>query len=487
MLDVMVLSVLALTTGRNGGGENKIPVPLYRWTSVIEEGLRKEQAYQDEVKRLEEQLARTAELATQALSQAQDARTVASRERSGTEEMQQRAHQMELAAEKARASAELARREMELARQAADQARRDAEEKELRRAAAEQTAGQAMVEQQRLKTAVASAESDREQMLKEMETLQEKLLAMEQAQADAAAAQGRAKALEEERARLAQQNEKFTEKLANLSGQVASLEVQKESAESSAAQLEKEKQLAEEESRKSVWIRRDESLRRLKISYTEYNSRDNRNFVTRCELVMPLVQVGRTVLVPADFRKLGLARSFFGGLSDSVTQVDGSVSSLSGTSGSLALESIIVPGPEPQVCLVRFSGSLDGALQSISMETLKERRIKDALLFSPDEVNENGRVDVLPIMGSDYLTVRYTSGKKPKVGDYLLSDRGEFIGVMVTKEECYVMPQVLSRVPSPVVIPVASRTQDSGYFREFITSLNRAREQLTDHLAVRKF
>ncbi|QHI69304.1 coiled-coil domain-containing protein [Tichowtungia aerotolerans] len=477
MIDVMVLSVLALSAGNRAGGENKIPMPLYRWSTVVEEGLRKEQAYQDEVKRLEEQLSRTSELAEQALAQAEEARDTASRERSGSQEMQTRLHEMELTAEKARAAAQLAKSEAQMAQQTAEEARRQAEEAAQRRAAAEK----AVLEAQKTASDVTSRISELQTELTDHTEELAKLRASE------AAAKERALALEEERSRLAAQNEQFASKMASLSGEVAALEVQKQDAEQTVAQLEKQKQAEEAERKKSIWVRRDESLRRLNISYTEYNSSDDRNFVTRRELVMPLVQVGRAVLVPADFRKLGLARSFFGGLSESVTQVDGSVSSLTGAFNALPLESIVVPGAEPQVCLVRFTGALDGALQSITMETLKERRIKDALLFSPDEVNEHGRVEVSPIIGSDYLTVLYTSGKKPKVGDYLLTDRGEFIGVMVTKEECYVMPQVLSRTPAPISIPIASRTQDGGYFDEFINSLNRARKRMDDHLKIRKF
>jgi hypothetical protein len=478
MIDVMVLSVLALSAGkRTGGGERNIPVPLYRWSTVIEEGLRKEQSYQDEVKRLEEQLARTSELAEQVLAQAEQARETAGRERSSSQEMQARLHEMELAAAKARAAAQLAEREAQAAQQTAAEARRQAEEAAQRRAAAERAA-----EEARGKASATAARMD--QLQTELAGRNDRLAEL---QASAAAAKERALALEQERGRLAEQNEHFASRVASLSGEVAALEVQKQDAEQTVEEFEKAKQMAEAERKKSIWVRRDESLRRLNISYTEYNSQNDRNFVTRRELVMPLVQVGRTVLVPADFRKLGLARSFFGGLSDTVTQVDGTVSSLTGSFNALPLESIVVPGPEPQICLVRFSGALEGALQSITMETLKERRIKEALLFSPDEVNEHGRVEISPIIGSDYLNVRYASGKKPNVGDYLLTDRGEFIGIMVTKEECYVMPEVLSRTPAPISIPIASRSQDGVYFNEFINSLNRARKRMDDHLKIRKF
>lgn len=499
MIDVMVLSVLALSAGkRAGGGEHNIPVPLYRWANVIEEGLRNEQAYEDQVRRLEEQLARTSELAEKALTQAEQARETASQERTGSQEMQERLHEMELAAEKARAAEGLARREAQSAQQTAAAARRQAKDAEQRKAAAEQSVQKALdeVEQARrrrdeLQTQVAAAESERREAQLQTEKLQEQLIErseeMTELQVAEAAAKERALTLEQERVRLAAQNEEFTSKVAGLSGEVAALEVRKQDAEKTVAEFEKEKRLEEAERKKSIWVRRDESLRRLNISYTEYNSGNDRNFVTRRELVMPLVQVGRAVLVPADFRKLGLGRSFFGGLSDSVTQVDGSVRSLTGSFNEVPLESIVIPGPEPQVCLVRFNGALDGALQSISMKTLKERRIKEALLFSPDEVNEHGRVEMVPIIGSDYLTIRHISGKKPKVGDYLLSDRGEFIGVMVTKEECYVMPQVLSRTPAPINIPITARDQNSVYFKEFINSLNHARKRVDDHLKERKF
>lgn len=501
MLDVMVLSVLALTAGKRGGNENNIPVPLYRWSTVVEEGLRKEQAYQDEVKRLEEQLARSAALAEQAMRQAEEARAAAGRERSGSQEMQQRVHEMELAAEKARSATELAKREMQLAQQTAEQARLRTEEYERQRSTAEQQAAQARIEAQRLQTVASSAESAQQQAEREaaeaaarIEALEEQVAQLDELKTAEAAAKERARSLEEERerlaaerGRLAEQNEQYAAKLAGLHGEVAALEVQKQDAVETAAQLEQEKQQAEVERQKSVWIRRDESLRRLNISYTEYNSRNSRDFVTRRELVMPLVKVGRGVLIPSDFRKLGLARSFFGGLSDSVSQVEGTLRTLSGDVNALPLSSILVPGPEPQVCLVRFEGEQDGALESITMETLKERRIKDALLFSPDEVNEHGRVEIVPVIGSDYLTVEHASGKKPKVGDYLLTDRGEFIGLMVTKEQCYVMPHVLSRTPLPVIIPITSSNQNSVYFEEFITNLNRARDRMDDHLKQREF
>ncbi|HKL20986.1 MAG TPA: hypothetical protein VJ904_04225, partial [Tichowtungia sp.] len=259
-------------------------------------------------------------------------------------------------------------------------------------------------------------------------------------------------------------------------------------AEQAVAQMEEQQKQAEEELKKSVWVRREESLRTLNISYTEYNSHNDRSFVTTRELVMPLVQMGRAVVVPADFRQLGLGRSFFRGLSDRVTEVQGTVRSVAGDAAPLPLQYVVVPGPEPQICFVRFTGSTEGALPSISMEALKERRLQSALLFSPGKLNDHGRVEISPLIGSNYLTVRRGTGKKPKVGDYLLTERGEFIGVMVTDDECYVTPQALSREPAPIFIPVSSGSpRDSLYFDEFINRLDQARDRMDEHLRNRRF
>jgi len=119
------------------------------------------------------------------------------------------------------------------------------------------------------------------------------------------------------------------------------------------------------------------------------------------------------------------------------------------------------------------------------MAALKEQRLKSALLFSPDDVNAYGEVEINPVFGSDYLKVRSLTGDKPAVGDYLMSDKGEFIGVMVTKEDCYVTPQVLSRTPPPVQIPLTSANPDETYFTDFIQKLQQARALVKEHLAKR--
>jgi hypothetical protein len=519
MLDVMVLSVLALTAGqRSGAAGVSVPVPMYRWSSMIEESLRKEQAFQDQVAQLEAQLAEAASIAKKALEQAEKSQAVAGEERAGNLEMQSQLREAELAAERARSRAAAAEREMQLAAEKIAQAeqqvlemekretdaRTRAEKAGARARAAEEAAQEAERKALAVERAGAAIEQEMERIRSaqrlalekatvsstQVEALQNELDRREQAlqvaQTESIAARERASATAEERERLLLESRSKAEELARLREQMAALEVRKEIDQEKLARLEEDRRRAEEERRKSVWVRRDEALRRLTVSYVEYHSHNDQSFRTNRELAMPVVKVGRTVLIPADFRKLGLAKSFFGGLSDRITDVRGMLSPVSGAGPQLPIRSIVVPGREPQVCYVEFDGEADGALESITMESLKEGRLKTALLFSPDDVNEHGRVEISPMFGGSYLNVRAVGGKKPGTGDYLMSDTGQFIGVMVTSEACYVTPQVLSRQPEPLRIPVASARQDEVYFTEFIQQLNLARERVKAHLARRQ-
>jgi hypothetical protein len=202
---------------------------------------------------------------------------------------------------------------------------------------------------------------------------------------------------------------------------------------------------------------------------------------------MPLVKTDRFELVPAEFKSLGLKRSFFGGLSDQVTDVSGVVAPMVGVAKPGSLSAIIVPVAEPQVCLVHSVGHSEGALVPITMLGLKEQRLQSALLFSAEDVNAYGQVEISPLVGRDYLNVRPLSGKKPKVGDYLLTERGEFVGVMVESDVCSVLSNKLSSSPKPIIIPLTERNEKGLYWSEFVKNLNMARELFQTHLDTRKF
>ncbi|WP_372846945.1 hypothetical protein, partial [Pontiella sp.] len=296
------------------------------------------------------------------------------------------------------------------------------------------------------------------------------------AKTEAAEAAAKASVALSERERLAGKNEEVTQKLVQATADAAALEERGKSDKERVARLEAEKQAAVEELGKSVWTRRDDALRRVRIRYTERKASNGQLYQTDKELAIPLVKVGGFTVVPAEFDELGLKKSFFGGLSDRVTDVKGVAAPMVGEGKAGTLQAIMVPATEPQVCLVHVVDSTENALEPITMEGLKQRRLRVASLFSAKDVNAYGLVEIIPMLGRDYLTVRTVSGRRPDVGDYLLTDRGEFIGIMVKSDVCHVLPAKVASSPKPVIIPLRSYGQQETYLGTFIDNLNRARE-----------
>lgn len=536
MLDVMVLSVLALTARQraSGGGTiMNIPVPTSSISRMMEEGLRNEAGYRNEIARLEAQLKESSELTRRALEQSALAEAKAERERVEGDETRAKLHESELAAERARAEAALAAREAELVNRQASLAqermleleKREAEAKErthqlelreleakaradaalARVSLAEETAVRAerlaqeaeansgekdatvLALQQEMmlaRNAQKLAEERAAAMNLTLVTRESELLAARSAEA---AAQAQATVAVAERERLVVQTEQVAEKLVQARESMAVIEEQKKGVSEKVAKLEEEKQIAAEEQAKSVWVRRDEALRRIKISYTEYNPANDRSFETRKDLSMPLVKMGKFVFIPAEFKALGLKRSFLGGgLSGRVSDVSGVLGPMVSDAPPGPLDAILVPATEPQICLLHSKGETSNALDTITMPGLKEQRLRTALLFSPHDENDYGQVEINPVLGRDYLNVRAVSGKKPKTGDYLLTERGEFIGVLVESDVCAVLPAQVAATPKPVVIPLSFGQKDV-FFTEFVKQLSLARELLDQHLDTRKF
>ncbi|VGO21313.1 coiled-coil domain-containing protein [Pontiella sulfatireligans] len=533
MLDVMVLSVLALTARQRAGGGTiaNIPVPTSGISRMVEEGLRNEASFRDEISRLETQLKEASAIAQKALDQAALAEAKAGRESEESDEVLEKLRAMELAAERARADATLAKREAELVNEQAALAKERTRELELREAEAKARAHELalreleakartdaalarleLAEDKALEAELLAQEAERSAGDKDSEVLalqQEmmairaaQLLAEERAEAlsvtlsgqeaelseartDAASARATAQVAMAERERMVVKTEQVAEQLVQTRETMATLQERKKGDAEKIAQFQEEKRAAVEEESKSVWVQREEALRRVQISYTEYNSANGQSFRTSKELVMPLVKLDQFLLVPAEFKELGLKRSFFGGLSESITDVKGVLSPMVGEAKPGTLNAVIVPAAEPQVCLVHSVGEATGALVPVTMQGLKEQRLQTALLFSPDDEEEYGQVDISPVLGRDYLNVRAQKGKKPKTGDYLLTERGEFIGVMVKSDICSVLPGKLTGSPKPVIIPLRKRGKNELYLNDFVRTLNVARDRLDAHLDVR--
>jgi chemotaxis protein histidine kinase CheA len=507
MLDVMVLSVLALTSRQLRGGDANIPVPASGLSRVVAEGLRNEAGYKNEIARLEAQLEASSELARKAIEQAALADAKAERERAESSEALAKLREAELAEERAKSQAQLAAREAELVNEQAAAAKARTRELELREqeAKAQADAAYARVKLAEQKAAEAerlareaersAGERDTEMLaLKEdaMRARAAKALAEERAlqlsatlagqeaelrsaKSAEATAIAKAEVALSERERLEVKTEQVAEDLVVARESVAALKEREMADAEKLAQFERERKAAADARDQSVWVRRDEAMRRVMISYTEYAA-NGKSYRTDKQLAMPLVNIGGFKLVPAEFEALGLKKSFFGGLSDRIADVRGIASPMVGEANSSWLRALIVPATEPQVCLAHVTGPSEGALEPITMQGLKDRRLRTAMLFSPSDVNAYGLVEVVPMIGKDYLSVRVLSKTKPKVGDYLLTDRGEFVGVMVKSDICYVLPGQLSSAPKPVIIPLRSYGKQDIFLNDFVQNLNLARD-----------
>ncbi len=550
MLDVMVLSVLALTARQQAGEGStvNIPLPASGLSRMVQEGLRKEADYQDKIALLQEQLNASNDLAKDALEQAKLAEEEAERERSESDEALAKMRAAELAAERAKAEAQLAQREAELVNEQAQlaearakemqqkeaEARERTRELELREIQAksradaalervqlaeakaveaermakeaEQNAGAKDAEVMALQQQVQLAKSEQEQAEKQAAALTATLVVRENellsARSAEAAAKAEAKVADAERERLTVKNEQMVSELTQAKEtaavmevqhkdaieKVAAIEEQKQDVEQKVAVLEEEKKAAVAELSKSVWVQRDEALRRVIVSFSEYNTSHGQSYPTSVNLALPLVKMEPFIFVPAEFKTLGLKKNFFGGLSDRITNVRGVVGPMVLEDVKLnKLNAILVPSAEPQVCLVHPSGELNGALEPVTMQGLKEQKMRTALLFSPYDANDFGEVKIYPVIGRDYLKIEPSSGKKPRVGDYLLSDRGQFIGVMIEPDVCSVLAAQLPDAPKPVVIPLTKGASKGFYWTQFTANLNKARSIVDQHMETRKF
>ncbi|MEI6891907.1 MAG: hypothetical protein V5783_07025 [Pontiella sp.] len=506
MLDVMVLSVLALTSQSLRNGRSNLPVPSRGLSRVLEEGLRNEVGYRSEIARLEAQLKAASGIAQKALEQAALAEAKADRERAESAETLAKLHEAERAAERSNARATLAGREAELVNQQAETARKRTRELEHREqeAKARADAAQARVKRAEQKAEHAeqlaqeaersagdrhsvmlalkqdalharSAQEFAEQRARKLSiTLASREVDLMAAQSSEAQAVAKASMALSERERLEAKTADVAERLVEAREAVAVLKEREKNDGEKIAQFEAEKKAAAAERNTSVWVRRDEAMRRVMISYTEHAA-NGKTYRTDKWLLMPLVDVGGFMVVPAEFKALGLRKSFFGGLSERISDVRGVATPMVGEPQAGSLRALIVPAAEPQVCLAHVNSSTEGALKPITMQGLKNRRLRTAMLFSARDVNAYGLVEIVPMLGRDYLNVRTLSGSRPKEGDYLLTERGEFVGVMVTSEVCYVLPDELSSTPRPVIIPLRAYGEKEVYLTRFVKNLNLAR------------
>ena len=99
------------------------------------------------------------------------------------------------------------------------------------------------------------------------------------------------------------------------------------------------------------------------------------------------------------------------------------------------------------------------------------------LLRLPDKTL---KVSFTPALGTEHVLVRTLepeSGIKIETGDYLLTDRGYYIGVMTSDTECYVVPSALPDRTRRTMIPV-TKPVNEVYYKAFAEGLIKVRQMI---------
>jgi len=497
MLDVMVLSVLSMSLG---GGDVRFPVPIHRWSELIERGLLKEAEYQERIAVLQATADHAAEARQQAelramLAEEQEKiiRLEAEQQRTVATRAERDAREAVLAARRAEAdaAAEGGRREQlseeaERAREREERAVAAAMEAERR---AGEAGGRAEAVDERMQEALARIEEAAgreeealgraqqaelraresetriemaERHIEEVREMIRDAVEMERAYAERVAdavsreaeIRGRADVMESELVKVQELASAAQSRIEDLRSNVSVLQVREDVALRDLAAAEEDRDLVEaemlareqalaEDRQQSVWVKRDAAMRRLSVFMQERVTRGvgERKEV---ELYLPLVRIGERIYLFTEFRTLEM--DWWKIQYDrNLETVRYDIRSLeSGETEPYRALSMLSLQAEPRVCLIVDPvADQEAALQAIGMQDLKEERIGQALLFDRYAPNRSIKVEITPALSAQYLIVKTAEPAariRIRQGDYLLTENGRFIGVMVDSEHCFVVP-----------------------------------------------
>ncbi len=555
MLDVMVLSVLALNAGK---GSSRLLVPAHRWSEVIEKGLQKEQQMEDALQELKDALAKAEnealkaqDLAKMALEGESDALKARERLQAEKEATRRALEATRVERESAKASQLLAEEQAKHAREMAAEAkkreeqsvqrekeslarRRDAEiaareslaragdavakaaEAEVGARAAELRADEALLAERDAVAAVARARLEAralevnsataEETARKAEVSEKYALDMtrelqkqirdttervELAMVREGTALERARLAEKERERVTEEKDETFVRVEELSASLAAFEQKELNSTERLADARKrleeyQQQLAErkaEKSKGSVWVKREQALRLLQVVMVETEP-GRAPFTRRKALFMPRVKLGENVVTPAEFGNLGFGVWWY------QSKVDRYVSrlafALGPVPGSAAAEGdvtrlvrspLLFDRSEPRICMVPTERG--SALQAIGIDALKAEKIQRVLLFKSESPDRRVKVDVTPsVSGMLLVEVSESSSKSsPEAGDYLLTEDGRFVGLMVNKNECYVFPTAMPQDARMLKVPLV-KPEKAAYYNAFVNALDDVRKMV---------
>ncbi len=554
MLDVMVLSVLALNAGK---GSSHLLVPAHRWSEVIARGLEKEKQMEAAMLQMRDDLLKARDLAALAMEReaealkarerlqgekdaSRDALEEAKLERESAkaskrlaEEREKHALDIAAAARKREAEAVVREKESVARREEAERLTREAERSALeaeKRAGdavtmsavaeskarlAEKRVEDALIAEREAIDAVARARAEAKALelrsvsaetvarkAEETESYAMKLAKDLQAQikegsdrvelamVGEATAIERARLAEVERERIESDNRDSLEKVIKLRESLAALEQKGmdsgdrlDEARKRIDEYRKQLEAREEEGPKgSVWIKREQALRLLQVVMVE-SEPGRAPFTRRKTLFLPRVKIGNQVVVPVGFDTLGFGVWWY------QSKVDRYVSRLAFALGPVrenpkAPDDVmkLVRAPlsfdrrEPRVCMVESDVGA-GVLDIIPLRAIKEERIQRALLFKSGSPDTRIKVEITPsISGMLKISAADTSVKEsPEAGDYVLTEDGRFIGLMVDKSACYPLPSSFPTGADCIKVTL-SRSENSLYYVDFVRALEDVRK-----------
>lgn len=524
MIDVMVLSVLSLNIGR---GSSSFLLPVYQWNSIIQKGLEREKEFQDQIQSLKDRAEQSEQKALEAgalIEQhkalndttALHAAELARREAEAYQKMQdatEKAQKAELEArvaleqkklaEQAREQAEARKQEAEKTAQQAEKAARNAEikagtaqEREqevLQRIGAMQQESATLLDQNiQTSKLLQDTRHERDMTHAELQRLleiKEELAAREKAALEQAEAE-RKKAAEllvqakvaEEQAKEAQARVESSqtyinalrERIVNTKLSEQETQIKLQQAEQQSVELQSKITAIETEKNQSVWIQRDQSLVGCAITISSLSRHSGERALYQEELFVPVVRLGDQSCIAADADALGL---FWWNVQygDNINGVDYTLFNPAGTNTIRAsLTQPIAADPQaPRVCYLPVDASnAPPGIEICGIARLKQERIQEALAFSPANPDASVRVQLTPTIDDRFLTVKpvQTKGlfsrRELRQGDYLLTETGLFIGLMISNEKAYVLPTVWPTAPS-ITIPLIKAEPTNEYNTAF--------------------
>lgn len=416
--------------------------------------------------------ARQSELAAKA---AEEKRRLAMAEAEAVRLREQDAREKALAAEKRAAEARLLAESAFTREQDASVSSAEANAREAAALArvdlAQMQAFAAKVKAERMESKVLEAEEIKAQAEEIIVQAGEDVQLSRQKEAEALA---KAKELEQEKIKAQESAAQAKEQAVEMKSALAETSIREKMTKAELEIKEKEKQAAEtalakviQSDKGSIWVHRDKAMRRLQV---RIRTEDIGAFPNTMEttLYLPLLAMAEGAFIAADFENLLFAsRSVQSG--GYVTLLELTADDLGGSTRTEVKMPLAVSPAEPRICFAMISQEKTG-LAPIGLARLKEQRVRDAVLFKIQEPDKSIKVFVTPVIFGSYVTVTplesgFKLGRRirPQQGDYILTENGDFIGIMVSREKCYVVPPSLPPADQLRAVPIDKQPAERVY------------------------